>query len=297
MIKKTRKKTVAFFEINDMSGSPIRQPLPWPDILADLSRQSPNARRHDVGGVEHWGQTYTFDETDHLILVRLRDDAVSSFNTATGEFLDSESEVGQPWVELSVIHFLPDSNRFGFLLGSNASPRVSSLAQWINSHKLFDEPVEIGPIISRRTRDKISGTAEARMVTVRLAGDQLASVQQQDSLYGAATVIGRAHGDVEVELVIRVKGKVDRAHQEERAKIMRTAERLLGADFEKAVVELVNYDDRGKADVESVDFLNHRLTKKLPVTVKDEEGHPVRIPSAIMAIYRAADLLEDELRT
>lgn len=68
-----------------------------------------------------------------------------------------------------------------------------------------------------------------------------------------------------------------------------------GGDVTKAAAKLISYDDEGHRHAEEVDFVQHRLTKKMSIAMTDEDGNPVRISSAIEAIRRAAKSLHDEL--
>jgi hypothetical protein len=292
---RTRKRTVQFFEVQHADGSRFDGPLPWVDFLASLALESVRRRRHAIYAVDHWCQTYTFDGRDHLIMARLRDESVSSFNTTNGDIVDVQSEVGNPHVELSIASFLPDTNILGFVLGSQASSRVKSLEEWINEHKVFSDPISIAPLLSLRSMEKINEATEAKLLQVRFERDQLSSLAHKNRLTDALQVLEEAHGSVDIELTLRVKGKVDEEHTGERRKIGQTAKSLIGSSFSRASAELVSYNTDGKPVREYVDFLNDVLAKKMDVSVKDDEGNPVRIPSALAAIDRAATELSDEL--
>jgi hypothetical protein len=70
---------------------------------------------------------------------------------------------------------------------------------------------------------------------------------------------------------------------------------ILGSDFRKAAAKIVGYDEEGRPVTEDIDFVKHRITRRMNVAVTDKEGNPVRISSAFYAIYRAAEALHDEL--
>lgn len=294
MPSRTRNKLVAFFEIRDAAGEPIDEPTPWAEHLADLSKESAKEREHRINTVPHWGQVYTYEETDHLVLARLRD-GVSSYNTDTGEIIDTESDARSPWVEISVVHFLPGTNRFGYVLGSNASPRVSSLAGWINSHRIFEEDITIEPVIAKDALARIRGAAEASLLRVKFASDQLTDIKKAGGLYAVSRSLKDEIGHVSVEMILRVEGGKTRSRQQDRMRLMDKAKGLLGRDVTKAVARIVDYDDQGIARTDDVDFLKHRLAKTMKVALTDREGNPVRISSAIKAIYRAAEKFRDEL--
>jgi hypothetical protein len=292
-IRRSRQKLVAFFEVRDEDGKLIEEPTPWADHLAELSREPADDRKHSISEVDHWGQVYTYHDTDHLVLARLRD-GVSSYNTSTGEIIDSESDIGKPWVEVSVIHFLPGTNRLGFVLGSNASPRVSSLATWINMHRIFEQKITIEPVIAKDVLAKLRGAAEASMLHVVFESSQLEAIHSVSHLYDASRSIKDDIGHISVEMVLKVEGGI-RGRERDRVRLLDAAKGVAGHDFKKAVAKLINYDAQGKPHSEEVNFLKHRLARKMLVNVTDKEGNPVRISSAIEAIYRATERLRNDL--
>jgi hypothetical protein len=295
MARNSRKKLVAFYEVVDAEGRDLTSVLDWDHFFTRLSREDTHARRHRMFGVHHWGKTYTYSESDHFVLARLREEGVSAFNIETDEIIDSETDIAKPWVEVSVASFIPGTNRFGFVLGSQAAPRASAVADWINEHKSFDGRISVKPLVNQDILRKLNGAAEARLLTVRLTRDQISSTQSSDGIFSAANALSNQHGDVEVELSIRVKGHADRDHQEERSSILESARRVVGSDFEKAVAQLINYNEEGRSETETVNFLNDRIAKKMNVKVTDDEGNPIKVQSAIDAIIQARSELRREL--
>lgn len=285
-----RNALVAFFEFRDPKGEPIDGLIDWPGLLREIKQESIEARRHVVNGAYHWGQVFTHRGTDHLVLARMRD-GVSSFNTTTGEIFDTESDATTPWVEVSVVHFLPDTNRFGFVLGSNAAPHVSSLYNWMNAHRLFGEQITVAPVLDREVLAKIQGAAAASLVKVSFTPDQLESSQ---GLFGFAKGLRERYGDVEIDLQLKVTRNHGGRH--ERETILNEARSLATSDdFKKAVARLISIDEHGKQHSEDVDFLNHRLAKRMKIQLTDREGKSIRVASALEAIYRAADQLKRDL--
>jgi hypothetical protein len=291
----TKKKTVAFYEVFNTDGSTMDVALPWDAVLGQIAGEAVNDRCHMVGNVAHWGKTYPFLDAYHFVLARNREDGVPSLDVVTDEIIDNENDVKRPWVEISVASFIPNSNRFGYVLGSQAAPRPSSMAAWINSHNSFDMPISIGPVISQNVLARLNGAAQAKLLRVKLTRDQIAAAQQANGLYSAGQALTEDFGDVEVELIVRVAGRVDRAHDEERISILDAARGLLTSDFKDAVAELLNFDAQGSYEIDPVNLLHDRLSKKMDVSVTDQEGNSVRIQSAVTAILRAADILQDEL--
>lgn len=291
-----RKKTVAFYEVFNKDGSQLPVELPWEDVLGQLASETVRDRQHMVGNVAHWGKTYPFMDQYHFVLARSREEGVPSFNVVTDEIIDHENDVKQPWVEVSVASFIPGSNRFGYVLGSQAAPRPSSMAAWINSHNIFDIPISIGPVISQNVLARLNGAAQAKLLRLKLSRDQIWAAQQSNGLYSAAQALSEDFGDVDVELIVHVSGRVDRRHDDERVNILHAARGLLASDFKSAVADLLNFDDQGRHEIDSVNLLHDRLTKKMDVSVMDDEGNPIRLQSAVTAILRATDALRDELQ-
>jgi hypothetical protein len=292
MARRRRGALVAFFEVRDEDGDALAEPVDWPGFLAYVSRQSMDNRCHSVNDAPHWGQVYTYNETDHLILARRRDE-VSSLNITTGEIVDTESDASNPWVEVSVVHFLPNTNRFGFVLGSNAAPRVTSLQHWINQHNILDEQISVAPVLDRKVLQKIRGADAASMVRVTFDPDRLADIHAH-GLYEVAQGLKQNFGDVVIELQL----SVTRSHggRDEQAMMLREARNLAGTGaFDKAVARLLWHDDGGKIYQDDVNFLNHRLARKMKIDLTDKEGKSIRIHSAIDAIYRASDYLKRDL--
>lgn len=294
MALRGRKKTVAFFEIRDMDGNSLREPIPWAEHLAEISRESADDRKHRINEYDHWGQVYTYLETDHLILAKLRD-GVSSYNPSTGDILDSESDSGKPWVEISVIHFLPNTNRLGFVLGSQASPRISSLQTWINLHGIVDKGISIAPVLAKDVLSRIRGAAEVSVLKVKYESDQLAAIDGDGKLGQVKRLLGEEIHHTTVELVLRVEGGTARARKDERLRLLDLAKEVSVDNFAEAVAKVVNYNERGKPVAEDVNYLAHRIARKERVLITDKEGKSVKVTSAIEAIYRAADRLKQDL--
>ncbi|MEV7229684.1 hypothetical protein AB0M79_22055 [Polymorphospora sp. NPDC051019] len=290
----TRKRMVVFFEIRDKDEAPFGEPIPWAEHLAEIALESADQRRHRINGIDHWGQIYPYQDTDHLILARLLDN-VSSYDTNTGDIYDIESDSGKPWVEFSIIHFIPGTNKIGFVLGSQSSPRVSSLQAWMNLHCLVDGGVSIVPVLSDDALSKIKGAAEASVLRVQYESNQLNNLQSVGMLGNLKRVLSEDMNNISVELVLKVEGGLKRGRERERLKLHKIAKDVSHDEFRSAVVKIVNYRDDGKAYGEDIDYLRHRIARKESITITDREGNPVKMTSAIDAIYRAVDRLKDDL--
>ncbi|MFI6254558.1 hypothetical protein ACIBCL_00405 [Micromonospora zamorensis] len=293
MAVKSRNALVAFFEVQDEEGKALEAPINWPGMMSLVARQTMDERRHRINGIAHWGQVYAYKETDHLILARHRDE-VSSLDSATGEIVDTESDVTRPWVEVSIVHFLPETNRFGFVLGSNAAPRVSSLAHWINEHDILDDRITIAPVLDRDIMRKIRRAEGANLVKVTFEGDRVSELHQSDGLYEVAQGIKAKYGDVVIELQLRTTR--EHGGPREKSNILNEAQHLAGTGvFDKAVAGLTWRDDEGQLQKEQVDFVKHRLAKSMKIRVVNAGGKSIKVTSAIEAIYRAADQLKPDL--
>ncbi|MFC6092038.1 hypothetical protein [Saccharothrix lopnurensis] len=286
---------VHFYEVRNRDGLAIADPIDWPKFLSDLATLSPDRRLRRIYNIDHWGQVYPHNERDHFILARAREEGISSFNRQNGEIIDHESDTANPYVEISVASFLPNSNIFGFVLGSQASSRVGNFEAWLNEYKALNESVSIVPVLNKNVLQRIENADEVRLLRVGFDRDQLSSISEQNSLRGVLQEIEAEHGALDVELVLRVKGRVNKDHTESRVSLLRTLRSMIGSAFTKGQADLVNFDAEGKPNTEHIDLVNSFLARKMDVSVRDEEGNPVRIQSAIAAIERAAEELRDEL--
>jgi hypothetical protein len=289
MATSLKKKTVAFFEVLDSQGRTLPDPLPWDDFLARLEGQSVEKREHKLWNTIHWASAYPYDKRNHFVLARSREDAPSTLDVATGEFIDHENDIQRPWVEISVASFIQGTNKFGYVLGSAASPRPASMEEWINRHEFFNAPISIGPAINPNVLARLNGAAQVKVLDVKLARGQAESNRAGHGIFTAARTLSQDYGDVDIEIIVKVAGQVDRQHDSERVGLLDAARGVLGHDFKKAVVELLHFDDQGKPESEVMNLLNDRLAIKMKVSVTDAEGNPIRIQSAITAIYRAID--------
>lgn len=294
MATSTKKKTVAFFEVFDSESRVLPEPLAWDDFLASLHEESVEKRQHKLWNTLHWASAYPHDERDHFIIARSRDEAPSTLNIETGEFIDHENDIQRPWVEIAVASFIPLTNRFGYVLGSQASPRVSAMEEWINEHRFFDAPISIGPAINQNVLARLNGAAQVKLLDVKLARGRVDANTRSHGIVSAARTLSEDYGDIDIQIIINVSGRVDKKHNREREGFLDAARGLVGGDFKKAVAELVHFDDQGQPETEMINLLHDRLATKMKVSVLDEEGNPIRIRSAITAIYRAIDKFKAE---
>jgi hypothetical protein len=187
------------------------------------------------------------------------------------------------------------------VLGGMAAPRARALEDWINEDALFDELVTVAPYVSDELIELVQdGSSEARMVSVRLDSAQMQAASNEEmaeaGLYSAAAQIGRELDlgpEVDVEVILRVRGRADSATEDTRRSLGDLGRRLVGReDMRGAKVEVVNLDQDSQSDRELVDLVKYRIATKEEVSVLDEDGHQVRIPSAVNAISRAVSKLQ-----
>lgn len=96
-------------------------------------------------------------------------------------------------------------------------------------------------------------------------------------------------------MVIRRKGRLRDSDSDFRRRLATTTRSILTRPFTKAIAEIVVDGDDGLPTIMPVDFTNDILARKMTINVTDQDGNSVRIPSALDAITRAANLLRDEL--
>ena len=98
-----------------------------------------------------------------------------------------------------------------------------------------------------------------------------------------------------VELVFKVEGGTEASVHDQRIQLLDVAREVSTQDFAKASAKLINYDAEGKPKAEDVNFVKHRVTTKKKVQITDDDGNPVKVKSAVEAIYQAIYELNDEI--
>lgn len=300
MATKTVKKTVAFFEIRDKDDQPMAAE-DWQKHLRKLSKRQANkgvkSLRHKIYGLRHYAQSYAHDGSYGLVIARERDEPPSSLDETSGEILDEATQANRPWVEVCVASFIPGTNIFGFVLGGMSSPRSGVIADWINTDKkFFAEPVSVHPYRDEALVDMLrDGSSEARMVHLVLTPDQIQNQNIEGSgLYSAAQHLGRELDlgtEVEVEVILRIAGRTGTASEGTRRQVADRARELIGMPVKAAKAEIVELGDGNAVDRDLVDLVKHRMATTQKVSVMDDDGRQVRIPSALNAISRAASHL------
>ncbi|WP_182378294.1 hypothetical protein [Nocardioides sp. WS12] len=295
-------KTVAFFEVCDENDLPMLA-TDWQDCLGELLvRQQDNGitdLRHQILGVRNYAQVYVHNESRHLVLAREREEPPSSLDESSGDILDEETQANRPWVEISVLSFIPGTNIFGLVLGAQGSPRAGALADWVNKDgELFDDLISVRPYTDDQLVGMLQdGSSEARMVSVRLDPHQIhqGNIDPNGGLYSATQQLGRdldLGSEIDVEVILRVRGRSSSATDSTRGRIADIGRNLIGRPIRSGQVELVDFEPESVTDRELVDLVKYRMATKETVSVMDDDGHQVRIPSAINAISRAADRLQ-----
>ncbi|WP_158647906.1 hypothetical protein [Nocardioides houyundeii] len=300
---KKMKKTVAFYEVRDENDQPMAGE-DWQRHLQDLLRrqhiEGVASVRHAIEGLRHYGQAYAHESELSLVIARERDEPPSSLDEASGEIIDESTQVNRPWVEIGVASFVAGTNIFGYVLGGMSAPRAGAVAQWINvDGRMFGEPVSVRPYTSEALVNFLQdGSSEARMVSVQLDAGQIYGEQVEGAgLFSATQQIGRELDlgpEVDVEVILRIRGRSDGATETTRRTLADLGRGLLGRRVRGAQAEVVDFDPDSLMEREMVDLVKHRMATKEDVSVMDAEGEgrQVRIPSAINAISRAASRLQ-----
>lgn len=299
MATKRAKKTVAFFEVCDEDEDPL-EPVDWQSLLGELDdrRVSHGATslRHTIHGFRHYAQVYTHLETYHLVIAREREEPPSSLDEGSGEILDEQTNANRPWVEISILSFIPDSNVFGFVLGAMGSPRSSAVADWLNADELFEDSLTVRPYISETLVDLVrDGDSEARLFRMKLSAQQLYEGFDPDSgVYSRSQQFGRELDmgpEVDLEITLTLNGNAKSTAESTRRALGDIARSVIGREMVAGKVEVVDLDSGPRVERELVDLVKHHITTKENVSVMDDEGHQVRVPSAVNAISRAISKL------
>ena len=174
---------------------------------------------------------------------------------------------------------------------------IAVIADWINTDaQLFGELITVRPYVADNLVGMVQdGSAEARMVSVHLDAGQIYGQQVEGAgLFSATQRMGKELDlgpEVDVEVILRIRGRSDGATEGTRRSLADRGRELIGRPIRGAQVELVDFEPDSTTDKQLVDLVKHRMATKETVSVMDEEGHQVRIPSAINAISRAANRL------
>ncbi|MFC4555747.1 hypothetical protein [Georgenia faecalis] len=301
MATRTMKKTVAFFEVCDDNSEPMAAE-DWQQHLRKLRdrqrNQGATSLRHEIYGLRHYAHVYEHRTKLSLVVARERDEPPSSLDEDSGQIFDEQTQANRPWVEICVASFVENTNVFGFVLGGMASPRAGVIADWINEDsRLFGEAISVRPYVANNLVGMLqNGYSEARMVRLQLDATQIdAEVVDGSGLYSAAQRMGQELDlgpEVNVEVVLRIRGRSDGATEATRRSLADRARELIGRPVRSAQAEIVDFQPDSTNGRELVDLVKHRMATKEKVSVMDDDGHQVRIPSAIDAISRAASRLQ-----
>lgn len=292
---RTKEAQISFFEVCDEHGNQLDSAADWPGFLSEIASEPIDMRKFPIHDVMTWGEVYTYQNAYHLVLARHRD-SVSTLDTGTGEIVDHDADANKPWVEISVIHFLPDTNKIAFVLCSASSPHISSAQEWLNAKRLFDKKLTIQPVFDRNTVAKLRGAAAASLVQVSFSPGQALDLDESEGLFDFGRRLQQKYGDVTVSLELKIEG---RKKQRTKASdnILSEVKNLAGGlEFQKAVAKVLQVDETtGREKTELLNFVNHRLTKKAKIKLANRDGRTVRIVSVLEAIYKAADQLKSDL--
>lgn len=207
-------------------------------------------------------------------------------------------------VETTVIAFLDRGNLVGMIRGSTASPTHTALAEWLDHITVDGESlappkcsVVAEPALSKGQKKKLKNADGVSSTTLRIAGSKAGVLKQAGlkQLYRSVQSLSEQHGNLFVTIKLSIpRGK---AHVDARRELQETTRKLqkVVGHAESLSATLVHYDAEERQHAEDVNFVAQRITAKTEVPLVDDAGEPIRNASAVRAILRAAEQLDDEL--
>jgi hypothetical protein len=298
----SRERTIGFYEIvmaKDGKHERCAQ-MDFPDILSQLARTDLPSRRW-TGDQDLIGTTMTVNETDHLLLHRVKDagEWLAVIDLSTGVWSELESAAEQGYLDTTAMSFMPYGNVFGMMQGSAAAPSHKSLETWLNGLKIFgDTPLVVRALLSRAEVAKLSQAEGASKVEIRIGSHQQAALQQRDGrLARFLRIATEDYGDLSVTVTITVPRGKSRANDRSRLleDIRDLADVMPGAaDVAKA--SLVYSDAGGKESTQLAEFVEHHITAKRRVAAVNDRGESIKLSQALAIISGVAVEHESELR-
>ncbi|ASO18926.1 hypothetical protein FHR81_001191 [Actinoalloteichus hoggarensis] len=293
---KSRKKTVSFFEVRGKDGEAIEEPIDWKHILSRLANRGHMERLREIGGTSYWYNVQTHDGEDVFVFLRHRDEGVSSYNLIADKVIENDPvDVDRPYVEYSVVKFISGTNKFGFVLGSNASARTASLQSYLNKADIFSEEITIGPDWGADAKERILAAEEAVSFEVVLEPDHLSAIQSSSGVFATSDIIKSAPSSLSLRLEFKSKGRIVKADAEKRREIAEIAKAYVNLPAMRAAVYLPKPLKNGKFDREKIDFYENQLTTKISVVFRGDDPESSKIRMYIEAIDAATEQLHDQL--
>lgn len=297
-----RERTVAFYEIvESRAGEQQRmEQLKWSEFLAALSLMKLDRRTVETDGT-FIGNTVTYNEEDHLLLHRVKENGewMSVLNWKTGEWRELEMKAAEGYLETSVICFLPFGNVVGMMKGAVSAPSHKTLEVWLRGLKPFgDVPFVVRPLVSAFEIERLQIAEGASRVEIRIGHSKIGALaKKKGRLASLLRRAGKAYGDIDVTLIISIPRGNTRA--EDRQALLNDLQDLqdvMPVAAEKAKAKLVFAEDSGPEHAQLIEFIEHHITAKRRVPTFDEHGQTLRISSAVSVILDAAAEHQEELR-
>ncbi|GII89450.1 hypothetical protein Ssi03_74400 [Sphaerisporangium siamense] len=296
--RKDRERTVAFYEIVSDKHERMTQ-IDWPKILAGLFG-APIKDRMVRGRLRTLvGQVVTYQETDHLLLGKVKDAAewIEQVNFEDGSIEQFNSAENRGLLETSVMCFLPYGNIVGMIRGSTSAPGSNALAEWINGIDILEGEVDVRAIVSKSAMDKIQKADGAQTMEFRVGTSKAAAVADANTRLGRTIhTLRQEYGDAKITIIVDVpKDKsYRRAHRELLDDVMQLA--AITDVAENARAKLTYFDATEEAEAESVNLMQERITAKRRISSFDAQGQLIRNSSAVGAIMTVAAEVEHALR-
>lgn len=294
MVKRSRLRTVAFFEIVDPKGGRMTD-VDWPDLMARLSKAEPTARRFTSDTRDLIGTVYTHTDADTLLLSTVRDpgELPQRMSFTDGTIEEFEIAAGEGVIETSNVVFFNPGNVVGLIRGSTSAPTTTALEEWINGLRMTESDIEVRPLVRHELLEKLRHAAFGKAVKVRVSTSAADSLRSTSPRIADMTRSARERfGDVMVEMTIQVPRGL--GHDEEGAAILQEGLGLAEALPYLKKAQMSYLDNRSHS--QEVDFLRDRLAMKMLVGVRDTEGNPVRNAAAVDAIMQAYETMSEDVR-
>ncbi|MEV5498679.1 DUF6731 family protein [Nonomuraea fuscirosea] len=289
---------MAFFEIVDKENQRIEQ-IDWPQILGKVFHASIKDRTH-LGKLRTLvGHVITYDEQDHLLLGKVKDETewVERINFEDGSIEQFTSAENQGLLETSVVCFLAFGNVVGMIRGSTSAPGCSALEEWINGLSLLDREIKVRAIVNSSAMEKIRKANGARMMELRVGTSKAAVMAESGNRLGRTMrTLREEYGDIKVTITVEVAA--DKAHRRAQHELLDDVMELATHSdvTEKAKARLTYWDNSEDAHAEDVNLMQERITAKRIISSLDDSGQSIRNSSAVAAIMDVAVHHDRELR-
>ncbi|MEU4834108.1 hypothetical protein [Streptosporangium sp. NPDC023615] len=297
-VKNDKERTVAFFEIVSKDNQRMKQ-LPWARLLGKMSCAPIKDRTHTGLKRTLVGQVVTYQETDHLLLGKVKDadEWIEQVNFDDGSIEQFDQAENRGLLETSVVCFLSYGNVLGMIRGSTSAPGCSALEEWINGLELVEDPLKVRAIVSKGAMDKIKRADGARLMELRVGASKAAAVADSGKRLGRTiNALRQEYGDARITITVEVskENAYRSARHELLDDVMELAEMTDVA--ERATAKLTYWDQSEDEKAEHVNLMKEHITAKKRIPSRDETGQLIRNSSAVAAIMGVAADHERELR-